>query len=316
MGASALRIALATSLLLVAGCQRELELPAEPVPPQVVKPGVECLTDEDCVLGLCGVDQKCDPSRCAEDSDCASGGCRMTGLCAFRECSVDADCGVGRLCVDGGDKDRVCGPGCRDDDGCPTGQSCVMGGGTYGSCTMATCTDAPVLQGDPAALRMTDNLAAAVAYAQGREPDAALIRAGGYGVRADGTVDITDGADQTARWTYAFQIGDGSRTPQRFSSVTYYVVASSVCGEYDPDGTGVGTGTPVPQDTWTQWRDATELVPSFSAGPGCVALTGATSDYVVYDHLDGAPRFLVGNWQGDFGVADPVTGDFSHLDCD
>ena len=303
--------------MLVAGCQRELELPSEPLPQQVVNPTVECLDDEDCVLGLCGVDNKCDPLRCAEDNDCASGACRSTGFCAYRECNLDEACGEGRICYEYGDRDSACVEGCRDDNGCLDGKTClVTAGSPYGTCFGNGCEDAPPLAGDPAALAMDDNLAQVVAYVLGASrtrvgPGERLRRAGGWDGgrhrhhRLHLPLDL-----RLPNWRHR------QMEPRRYASVLYYAGAGATCGEYDPQGSGVNEGTSIPQAVWSQWKDATELVPAFTAQPGCAAPAGTSSDHVLYDHLNGTPRFMVSNWQSDLGMGDAVTGAFTYVDCD
>lgn len=329
----------AVAVLLAAACARDVDLPPEPVPVIV---GPLCTDDSQCPIGICNEDGLCDEDRCRVNDDCLNKHCRADGRCAVRGCEQDSDCALENFCKEQSNGDSLCHPGCVTQDHCPAEKTCrVTESLGYGSCIVGNCSldsdcgpcgkcdydintgagncsalpRGPTLQGDPTALKMTDNLSAAVTFARQREPTAALIQINGAGLKSDGTVDITKSGDYVARWMYGFQVGDGVSAPPKFLTVTYLLQGGTVCGLYDGDAGNLSERPFIPDTAWQSYQDASALVAAFTAQSGCVAPAQTSSDYIIYDHDGTPPRFLVGNWKSQNAIGDPVNATFSYVSC-
>jgi hypothetical protein len=311
-----MRIALLFSMLMsMTGCGREWALP--------IFGDTGCVVDADCLYGICSAGI-CDETRCRNNEDCRYGLCDAN-LCNSALCLEDDDCYPGTgICVDGkcdvnkchDDDDCVFGlclsdecdlTACHSDTDCSTGFKCSGGGPTeVGSC-VPDSVNGPPLEGDPNALRMTDNLENAVMFVAERHPEAFLLKAVGIGLKADGTVDIMN--DYSSRWHYAFQDGDGVSQPPTFVTITYLMMAGESQGLYEPDAGNVSEGLEIPETTWRAFKDATELVGDFLAEPGCTPMAQESSDSIVYSQTESGPQFVMGNWKGQYSMGDPVTGE-------
>jgi hypothetical protein len=302
-------------MMSLAGCGRDWSLPGFS--------DTGCTTDADCLYGICSAGL-CDETRCRENDDCRYGLCDAN-VCNSALCLEDDDCYPGTgICVDGKcdvnkchtDDDCVYGlclngdcdmNACHFDTDCSMGFICSGGGPTeVGTCVPDT-GEGPPLDGDPHALRMTDNLENAILFVKARHPEAFFLKAVGISLKADGTVDIM--YDYSSRWDYAFQDGDGINEPATYVTVTYLKMAGEAQGLYEPEAGNVSEGLEVPETDWRAFKDATELVGDFLQEPGCVAPAQESGDSIVYNQTETGPQFILGNWRGQNYMGDPVTGE-------
>lgn len=268
-----------------------------------------CRENDDCRYGLCDANL-CNSSLCAEDEDCYPGtGICVNGKCDLNKCRTDDHCGTG-ICI-AGECDVTA---CHFDADCAMGFICSGGGPTeVGTCVPDT-GEGPPLDGDPNALRMTDNLENAILFVTARHPEAFFLKAVGISLKADGTVDVM--YDYSSRWDYAFQDGDGINEPATYVTVTYLRMAGETQGLYEPDAGNVSDGLEVPENTWRAFKDATELVGDFLQEPGCVAPAQESGDSIVYSQTETGPQFILGNWRGQYAMGNPVTGEVTAQSCE
>jgi hypothetical protein len=269
-----------------------------------------CTVDSDCAHGLCS-NNVCNPAACNQNAQCesqlcvASGAVGQPGRCGVRQCTTDSNCATGKKCNTLSTQETYCTDGCRLDADCP-GACDTCAGGSPTQIGLCIAGVGPAISGNVKALKMTDNLASAVAFVRAKNPGAFLIQINGSSLKADGTVDIT--ADYLSRWMYGFQLGDGSMAPAKLFTVTYLLQGGTKCGLYDGNAGNISQKDEVPDATWAAFRDATTLVTAFKAQPNCVAPAQTSSDYIIYDQQSTGPRFILGNWKSQLYLGDPVTG--------
>lgn len=294
--------------LALAACDEDLSLPPIPNPG-----GGSCTSDTQCSVGICDPNTNtCVSTECRTTANCASGVCVLYANLTYGTCKptcqTSADCTTGQQCVaqDGGY--GYCLAGCVKDGDCPGCDTCSSG--------YCVPSSGPPLLGTPSALKMRDNLSAAVAYVRA-QPDAGgamLILVSSAGLKSDGTVDITDGG-YVPRWIYGFQLGDGSTAPAQFLSVTYLLQGGSRCGLYDGNAGNLSASTFIPDTTWQGYDDSPALVSGFEAQPNCAALQGTTTDSLVYNQQSTGPQFFIGNWKSQDELGNPLTGASTYLNC-
>lgn len=303
------------SAMALLGCGREWALP--------IFSDTGCVVDADCLYGICSAGL-CDETRCRENDDCRYGLCDanlcnanlcqedddcypgtgicVNGRCDVNKCRTDEHC-VNGICI-GGECDLTA---CHFDTDCSSGFICSGGGPVEVGVCVPDTGEGPPLDGDPHALRMTDNIENAVQFVAARHPDAFLLKAVGIGLKADGTVDIMN--DYSSRWDYAFQDGDGVSEPATYVTITYLMMGGENQGLYEPDAGNVSEGLEIPETTWRAFKDATELVADFLAEPGCTPMAQESGDSIVYTQTETGPQFVMGNWKGQNYMGDPVTGE-------
>jgi len=268
-----------------------------------------CRNDEDCRYGLCDANL-CNTALCREDDDCYPGtGICVDGKCDLNKCRTDEHCSTG-LCIDG-ECDVTA---CHSDTDCSIGFKCSGGSPTEVGLCVPDTVEGPPLDGDPHALRMTDNLQNAFAYVAARHPEAFFIKVVGIGLKADGTVDVMN--DYSSRWEYAFQDGDGVSQPATYVTITYLMMGGEHEGVYEPNAGNVSEGLEIPEATRLALKDATELVADFLQETGCVAPGQQSSDSIVYTQTETDPQFIFSNWRGQYAMGNPVTGEITALSCD
>jgi hypothetical protein len=311
--------------LALLACNEDLSLP----PVTTTTPGGGCTQDSDCSKGICNVDHVCDPNGCRSDAQCQYGLCSAqnecnpflcqtdgncqsghceSGVCLSSDCQLDSDCDGGMVCQSE-DGLLECVLGCHQSSQCSGCGTCQGGDdGGLGHCTVGA---GPPLSGTPTALRMTDNLSAAVSYVRQLNPGAHLTQIDGSELKSDGTVDITK--DYTSEWLYAFQVADGG---SEMLTVTYFLSGGTRCGYYAANAGNVSPRQAVPDGQWSAFEDATELVTKFVAHTGCQPLNQMFEDSILYEEQSGAPVFILSNSDSQSWVdGNPVTGDGGLFDC-
>jgi hypothetical protein len=268
-------------VIVLAGCGRDWELPQRPTATSGF-----CDTNADCAHGLC-VAGRCDVTVCEVTYDCLFGIC-VDGSCDQTRCFVAEDCY---------DEDQICHDATETEAG-----HCLY---------HEPPPEGPALLGDPAALRMRDNLETAWDFVRERHPDAELVQITGLALKADGTVDVT--ADYISRWMYAFREDD--QTPPTFVTITYLLLGGETHGLYDPDAGNVSQERAIPEASWRSFLDSPALTDDALAR-GCDAPLQESSDSLGYSQTEDGPQFIWWNWAGQGLIGDPTSGDVTYDGCD
>jgi len=274
----------------------------------------ECFSNADCGPGFrctaVALSVTCEPG-CQTDADCpAPTICSTyfvnTGSCTG-QCRTDADCGQGAYCYKSSGT-SLCTQyqltNCHGDADCPGCFQCSsttpsVAGVCYG---LNTGFDGGVpIVGDRSALSLADNFAPTVTYMEAAFPGAQLDVVDGFGIQADGTIDVSSSTG-SATWLLGFALTDGGSVNVAFNGSARKCASIEVEAEAPSD-------PPISDAVWPNLLMPAEAIAQFTAQPNCTGWAGTSSDsYVAFGSGDGGVRLDLSVKSGDSFFGDGVTG--------
>lgn len=136
-------------------------------------------------------------------------------------------------------------------------------------------------------------LETALNAARDEDPNLSLVSIVGFGVDANGRVDLADATSFTNAWIFGFR--DGNRS---FSVAWRTPAVTTMVPLIDPRGSGVTAEDPIPNPG--QLPDSTEVLALHAREGMCRALGGRDGDAIIYSVVQGVMRVAVSNEEGDF----------------
>jgi hypothetical protein len=136
-------------------------------------------------------------------------------------------------------------------------------------------------QNEYAPATMRELLPEAVSQAAATDPNAVLVQINGFGIGADGKVQLDDAASFSKRWTFGFY----NASAMRWTSVAWYTPAFATTNPVvNPDDGSISSIDPIPNPS--ALVDSSDAATAY-AQAGCPPLTASDSDYIIYTFEDG-----------------------------